>query len=385
MAVGLAVHGVRSVCSGIAVPQRHQSGLRGDGPYAPKKLLRSSASKQCAPLHKACLLQGQRRSTKGFPCCAGLAQSIENKRTHSSAQADPVSESETDEDPPPKQSLSLSPLPDRIGFIGAGQMGEALIRGFCKSGVSSVEQISASVRSFDRQRALSNLGLRVYGNALEGGAADLAANSEIIFLGVKPQYLDTILEALKPHILPSHLVISIAAGIRVASLEAALPEGTRVMRVMPNTPCLIGQAASAYVVGTHATDDDAQKTYALMSSVGLALSVEERMMDAVTGLSGSGPAYVFIIVEALADGAVAAGLPRDKAMALAAQTVAGAARMIFESSEDGSITHPAVLKDKVASPAGTTINGIAELETSGVRGALIRAVRASAKRSEELG
>ncbi|DBB06415.1 TPA: hypothetical protein ACH3X1_011975 [Trebouxia sp. C0004] len=184
MAVGLAVHGVRSVCNGITVPQRHQADLRGDGLYAPKELLRSSASRQCGPFHKTCLSQGQRRSTKAFPCCAGLAQSIENKRTYSSAQTDPVSESETDEDPPPKQSLSLSPLPDRIGFIGAGQMGEALIRGFCKSGVSSVEQISASVRSFDRQRALSNLGLRVYGNALEGGAADIAANSEIIFLGV---------------------------------------------------------------------------------------------------------------------------------------------------------------------------------------------------------
>ncbi|KAL3153922.1 hypothetical protein ABBQ32_013485 [Trebouxia sp. C0010 RCD-2024] len=332
------------------------------------------------PTRKNRLFTDQRKPS---PCCAGATQSAETKRVFNQPQADPVSESETDEDLP--QQMNLSALPDRIGFIGAGQMGEALIRGFCKSGVSSVEQISASVRRFDRQQALSAMGLRVYGDALEGGAADLAANSEIIFLGVKPQYLDSILDALKPHILPSHLIISIAAGIRVASLEAALPEGTRVMRVMPNTPCLIGQAASAYVLGTHATDDDAQKTYALMSSVGLALSVEERMMDAVTGLSGSGPAYVFMMIEALADGAVAAGLPRDKAMALAAQTVAGAARMIFEASPDGSITHPGVLKDKVASPAGTTISGIAELENSGLRGALIRAVRASAKRSEELG
>lgn len=383
MVVDCVADRLRSVGGGAL--HRHPSNLRSGDLYRRGDLLRRLASRHCAPFSRVPNSPGQRHSAKPAPCCAGLSQSLETKKTYTPPQADPVSESESDEPAPSKQSLSLSPLPDRIGFIGAGQMGEALIRGFCKSGVSSVEQISASVRSFDRQRALSNLGLRVYGNALEGGAADLAANSEIIFLGVKPQYLDTILEALKPHILPSHLVISIAAGIRVASLEAALPEGTRVMRVMPNTPCLIGQAASAYVVGTHATDDDAQKTYALMSSVGLALSVEERMMDAVTGLSGSGPAYVFIMVEALADGAVAAGLPRDKAMALAAQTVAGAARMIFEASEDGSITHPAVLKDKVASPAGTTINGIAELETSGVRGALIRAVRASAKRSEELG
>lgn len=384
MALRCSLTGLKSGCNALTISQRHMAGLRAATSQTHTASLRTTASRHRLLHSRPWRSCGPKQRAGPSPCRAGLAQSMENRRPFSIAQADPVSESDNEESPP-KQNLNLSPLPDRIGFIGAGQMGEALIRGFCKSGVSSVEQISASVRSFERQRALSSLGLRVYGNALEGGAADIAANSEIIFLGVKPQYLDTILEALKPHILPSHLIISIAAGIRVATLEAALPEGTRVMRVMPNTPCLIGQAASAYVVGTHATDDDAQKTYALMSSVGLALSVEERMMDAVTGLSGSGPAYVFIMVEALADGAVAAGLPRDKAMALAAQTVAGAARMIFESSEDGSITHPGVLKDKVASPAGTTINGIAELETSGVRGALIRAVRASAKRSEELG
>eukprot|EP00891_Asterochloris_glomerata_P007368 jgi/Astpho2/7368/Aster-01960 len=264
-------------------------------------------------------------------------------------------------------------------------MGEALIRGFTRSGVSTWEQICASVKSKERQSALSAMGLRVYGNALNGGAADLAANSDIIFLGVKPQYLDSVLEALRPHILPNHLVISIAAGIKVSGLEAALPEGTRVIRVMPNTPCLIGQAASAFVMGTHATESDADKAYALMSSVGLTLQVEERMMDAVTGLSGSGPAYVFMIIEAMADGGVLAGLPRDKALALAAQTVVGAARMIFEANDDGLVTHPALLKDKVTSPGGTTITGLAELETSGVRGALMRAVKAAAKRSEELG
>eukprot|EP00891_Asterochloris_glomerata_P007369 jgi/Astpho2/7369/Aster-01959 len=301
----------------------------------------------------------------------------------------------------------------------AVQMGEALIRGFTRSGVSTWEQICASVKSKERQSALSAMGLRVYGNALNGGAADLAANSDIIFLGVKPQYLDSVLEALRPHILPNHLVISIAAGIKVSGLEAALPEGTRVIRVMPNTPCLIGQAASAFVMGTHATESDADKAYALMSSVGLTLQVEERMMDAVTGLSGSGPAYVFMIIEAMADGGVLAGLPRDKALALAAQTVVGAARMvgwgqgvlewdgcvteialpactpaclsasyiprIFEANDDGLVTHPALLKDKVTSPGGTTITGLAELETSGVRGALMRAVKAAAKRSEELG
>ncbi|KAK9821768.1 hypothetical protein WJX81_006988 [Elliptochloris bilobata] len=249
-----------------------------------------------------------------------------------------------------------SGLRERIGFVGAGQMGEALIRGFIQSGVSTAANLSASVRSEERQRAMQQLGIQVFGNALLGGAEALCEASDIIVLGVKPQYLDSILEALRPHLGARHLIISIAAG-----------------------------AASAYVLGNHATLEDGEKAYALFSSVGLAIPVEERMMDAVTGLSGSGPAYVFLAIEALADGAVAAGLPRDKALALAAQTVSGAARMVLEAAGDNSLTHPAVLKDKVTSPAGTTIVGLAELESAGVRGALIRAVKAAARRSEEMG
>ncbi|CAL8466920.1 g6456 [Coccomyxa elongata] len=284
-----------------------------------------------------------------------------------------------------EEEEALTFRPDRIGFIGAGQMGEALICGFIRAGICSPGQLCASVRSEERRQRMLSLGLQVFGDATLGGSAELAAASDIIFLGVKPQYLDGVLEALAPHITPRHLVVSIAAGVRLASLEGRLPEGTRVIRVMPNTPCLIGQAASAYVLGNHATNEDAAKIYMLLSSAGLAVSVEERMMDAVTGLSGSGPAYVFLAIEAMADGAVAAGLPRDKALALAAQTVSGAARMVLEGSGDGSLTHPALLKDRVTSPAGTTIVGLAELEASGLRGALIRAVQAAAKRSETLG
>jgi pyrroline-5-carboxylate reductase len=202
--------------------------------------------------------------------------------------------------------------------------------------------------------------------------------------------MGTVLAALGPHVTPHHLVISIAAGVRLETLEAALGAGARVVRVMPNTPCLVAAGASAYALGAHATQADADLVHSLLGSVGLAIQVEEKMMNAVTGLSGSGPAYVFLMIEALADGGVAAGLPRDTALALAAQTVAGAAQMVLQgdNDDDGSVlglVHPAVLKDKVASPAGTTIAGICELETSGVRGAFMRAVKAAAARSEELG
>lgn len=276
----------------------------------------------------------------------------------------------------------------RIGVIGAGQMGEALIRGFLQAGVCTPGRISASVLTLERREYLSNLGIgNIFEDAATGGAQGVAQHSDVIILGVKPQAMAPVLEALAPVIQPHHLIISIAAGIRISTLEAALGETTRVVRVMPNTPCLVQSAASAYALGTHATPEDADLVHRLLTAVGLAIQVEEKMMDAVTGLSGSGPAYVFLMVEALADGGVAAGLPRDTALALAAKTVAGAAQMIFQEDESSisGMVHPGILKDKVASPAGTTIAGLTELESSGVRGAFIRAVKAAAKRSEELG
>lgn len=279
----------------------------------------------------------------------------------------------------------VDPLPDRIGFLGAGQMGEAMLKGFFAAGISAPDRVDAAVRSAERHAAMTRLGVTVLPCALAGGAKAIAESSEIIFLGVKPPYIPGILEALAPHVGPQHLVVSIAAGIKIAALEKALP-GARIVRVMPNTPCTIRQAATAYVLGSTASEADGRKVHALMSAVGLAIPVEERMMDAVTALSGSGPAYVFLAIEALADGGVAAGLPRDKALALAAQTVVGAGRMIFERQADGhTLTHPATLKDRVTSPGGTTIAGLIELEVGGVRGALIKAVKAAAERSKELG
>ena len=276
----------------------------------------------------------------------------------------------------------------RVGVIGAGQMGEALIRGFLDAGAATPGRICASVATFERRERLQGLGIgNIFEDAKEGGAASIAQNSDVIFLGVKPQIMVEILDSLAPVLEPHHLVISIAAGIKLSTLESKLGQGVRVVRVMPNTPCLVRSAASAYSLGTHATQEDADLVHRLLTSVGLAIQVEEKMMDAVTGLSGSGPAYVFLMVEALADGGVAAGLPRDTALALAAKTVAGAAQMIFQEDESSisGMVHPGILKDKVASPAGTTIAGLMELEASGVRGAFARAVLAAAKRSEELG
>jgi len=280
------------------------------------------------------------------------------------------------------------PLKASIGVIGAGQMGEALIRGFLKSGVSSAERICASVATLERGELLSSLGIgNVFDDVIHGGAQDVASFSDIIIVGVKPQTMSPVLQALSPVIEPRHLIISIAAGIQIETIENDLGAGARVIRVMPNTPCLVQAGASAYSLGTNASMHDADLAHALFYSVGLAIEVEEKMMNAVTGLSGSGPAYVFMMIEALADGGVAAGLPRDTALALAAQTVAGAAQMVLQEGETSTpgIIHPAILKDKVASPAGTTITGLCELENSGIRGAFIRAVKAAAGRSQELG
>lgn len=278
-------------------------------------------------------------------------------------------------------------MQERIGFIGAGQMGEALVRGFIKARVSTPGKICCSVRDLDRQDALERIGIgSIFGDATEGGSEDVAAFARIIILCPKPQAMPEVLEALAPHITPDHLVVSVAAGVTLATLERALGEGARVVRVMPNTPSLVQSGASAFCLGRHATQQDGEVVETLFSSVGFCIQVQEKQMDAVTGLSGSGPAFVYLMIEALADGGVAAGLPRDTALALAAKTVAGAAQMVFSDDETSvlGMVHPGVLKDRVASPAGTTIEGLAELESSGVRGAFIRAVKRAAARSKEL-
>jgi pyrroline-5-carboxylate reductase len=189
-----------------------------------------------------------------------------------------------------------------------------------------------------------------------------------------------VLGELRGRVTTRHLVVSVAAGIPLAAIASGLGPGPRLVRVMPNTPCLIGQGASAYCLGPGATAADGELVGRLLSAVGRAYVVPEKLLDAVTGLSGSGPAFVYVMIEALSDGGVRMGLPRDVATTLAAQTVRGAAEMVLASGE-----HPAVLKDRVASPGGTTIAGLQALESGAVRAALIAAVEAATRRSVELG
>lgn len=222
--------------------------------------------------------------------------------------------------------------------------------------------------------------------ASEAGIRTTASNLEILqfarvlVLAVKPDQVSGVLAEVRRAFTAEHLLISIAAGVPTARLEAALPPGARVVRVMPNTPALVGASASAFAPGRHATPEDAQLCQNLFATVGLSLPVKESLLDAVTGLSGSGPAYAFVLIEALSDGGVAAGLPRDIATQLAAQTLLGSAKLLLETG-----LHPGVLKDMVTSPGGTTIEGLHELEKAGVRGALINAVRAAAEKSRRLG
>jgi pyrroline-5-carboxylate reductase len=267
-------------------------------------------------------------------------------------------------------------LTQTIGFIGAGQMARALARGFVAAGLVGGEKIVA----FDPvAAAASGFCGEVPGATIAKNNAEVASRSQVIFLAVKPQSMTAAMNELADDVGPDKLFVSIAAGITLAKLSVGL-KTQRVIRVMPNTPVLVGQGASAFALGTGATAEDGQLVGKLLSAVGKAFAVDEKLLDAVTGLSGSGPAFVYVMIEALSDGGVRMGLPRDVASALAAQTVLGSAQMVLTTGE-----HPAALKDKVASPGGTTIAGLAALENHGLRAALIAAVEAATKRSQELG
>lgn len=255
-------------------------------------------------------------------------------------------------------------------------MATALARGFVAAGLATPDRLFASDPS---AAAREGFGRESGGTVFPDNAAVVAA-ADVLFLAVKPGAVSAVLAAEAGRFGDRHLIISIAAGVPIARLEAAAGPGRRVVRVMPNTPALVGASASAYALGTAATPADDALVLRLLSAVGLALAVPEKLLDAVTGLSGSGPAYGFLMIEALADGGVAAGLPREVAQRLAAQTLLGAARMVLETGQ-----HPGALKDAVCSPGGTTIEAVHELEKAGVRGALITAVRAAAARATALG
>lgn len=267
----------------------------------------------------------------------------------------------------------------RVGCIGGGQMATALLGGIVKSGFCAAAECAVSDPNAS---ALKQLASAIPGCFTSTSNPDVAARSDILLIAVKPYLVPAVLAQLvrAGGINARHLVISVCAGVTLNTLEQLLPAQTRVVRVMPNTPALCGQGASGFALGTHATADDEAATGAILSGVGRAWRVEERLLDAVTGLSGSGPAYIFLVIEALADGGVLAGLPRDTAVQLAAQTALGAAKLVLESSK-----HPAALRDGVTSPGGTTAAGLLELENAAVRAAFTRAVRAAANRSLELG
>jgi pyrroline-5-carboxylate reductase len=264
----------------------------------------------------------------------------------------------------------------KIGFLGAGKMATALATGFMRAGLVTAENLIASDPYEGARTAFAEkTGAKVVSNN-----GEVVSSSNVLVLAVKPDQVADVLEGIKDGIHEQQLIISIAAGITLSSLEEALGEKARIVRVMPNTPALVGASASAYALGKAAQLEDGAMAEKLLTATGLAIRVKESLLDAVTGLSGSGPAYVFMIIEALSDGGVAAGLPRDVALRLAAQTVMGSAKLVLDSG-----MHPGQLKDMVASPGGTTIEGIHALEEGGLRNALINAVRAASEKAEELG
>jgi pyrroline-5-carboxylate reductase len=263
-----------------------------------------------------------------------------------------------------------------IAFLGAGNMARALVEGCLGRGGFTAQQLAATdVSEPARTKIERELGVRVFRSN-----AEAVRWASVIVLAVKPQVLPLVLAEIGPQLTPDHLVISIAAGVGSERLREGLDGHARVLRAMPNMPATVGAGATAIAAGGGATPDDLTFAKALFESVGEVVVVPESSMDAVTGLSGSGPAYAFVAIEALSDAGVRAGLTREVATKLAAQTLLGAARMVLESGE-----HPAKLKDMVTSPGGTTIAGLAAAERAGLRHALYAAVEAAVARAKELG
>jgi pyrroline-5-carboxylate reductase len=263
-----------------------------------------------------------------------------------------------------------------IAFLGAGNMAEALVKGLLRAHVAEPREVLCTdTRAARGQELTGRYAIRF---TQDNRAAVQEAG--IIVLSVKPQVLGAVLDEVAPAVDGSKLVISIAAGVPLTAIQGRLGKGCRVIRTMPNVPALVGASATALVRGESATEPDLEQARALFDAVGKTVVVEEHLLDAVTGLSGSGPAYAFVIIEALADAGVNMGLPRAVAQELAAQTLLGSAQLVLESGD-----HPGKLKDQVSSPGGTTIAGLQRLEAGGLRAALYDAVEAATRRSQELG
>ena len=265
----------------------------------------------------------------------------------------------------------------KIGFIGSGNMATALIKGILKSGLVKAEDIFTSDIDIEKLDALRN----EYGiNTIFKDNAKLVSKTDIVVLAIKPQIMEKILKEIDHVVNDSKLIISIAAGISTEFIETVIGKELKIIRAMPNTPALVLEGATAICSGAHASEDDVRIAYEIFKAVGKVVIVDEAQMDAVTGLSGSGPAYIFMIIEALSDAGVKMGLSRNNALKLSAQTVLGSAKLLLETG-----MHPGRLKDMVTSPGGTAIAGLHTLEQGGLRTTLINAVEAATLRSQELG
>ncbi len=264
---------------------------------------------------------------------------------------------------------------EKIGFVGVGAMGSALLKGLINGGVNPDKIIATDVTEDKLHEAAGKYGFEAVADAI-----DVAVAARIIFLAVKPQDMKNMLKSIASAVTDEHLLVSVAAGISTKDIEKRFDCNVGVIRVMPNTPCLVAEGAMALSGGKNVRDEDLKLVSSWLAEIGMVRVVPEKLMDAVTGLSGSGPAYVYSFIEALSDGGVLAGLPRELAAELAVQTVLGSAKMVMETG-----MHPAVLREMVTSPGGTTAAGLLELEAGGVRTAAIKAVHAAAERSKELG
>ncbi|GFY96152.1 pyrroline-5- carboxylate (P5C) reductase [Actinidia rufa] len=273
-------------------------------------------------------------------------------------------------------AAAFVPIPTdtyKLGFIGAGKMAESIARGVVKSGVLPASRIRTAHLGSARREAFESFGVKVLDRNDQ-----VVKDSDVIIFSVKPQIVKEVVLQLRPLLSEKQLLVSIVAGVKLKELEDWAGH-SRFIRVMPNTPAAVGEAASVMSLGATATGEDGELITKLFGAIGKIWKADEKLFDAVTGLSGSGPAYIFLAIEALADGGVAAGLPRELALGLASQTVLGAASMVARGGK-----HPGQLKDDVASAGGTTIAGIHELEKGGFRGTLMNAVVSATKRSQEI-